>query len=296
MDFQTLNTFIQVAQIGNFTKAANILGYSQSSVSAQIKQLENEIGAPLFDRINHKIALTAKGQETLKFAYQIDSMLRNLKNSEILNEDLEGTVRINAGESAAIYMLTKGFCQFHKQYPNIHLRLVESRIDDLLEGLNYNLADFVISVGERFFNSEYIIAHEEKLNMSFIAGKGSPYDTKESLTIHDIIHSPFILPEYNMGYRLLMDRKLNAMSIEIDPVLEMGNTDLICQLVAQGNGISYLPDYAIQKTLAAGTIVCLNVVDFEIDAWEQVLYHKNKWISPTLDATLRFFSKPLSLF
>ena len=294
MDLKNLHTFIQTAQTGNFTKAAELLGYSQSSVSAQIKQLEEELGAQLFDRINHKIALTAKGQETLKAAYQIEAMLRDLSNDAIPNEELEGTVVINIGESVSIHILTNAFHEFHRLYPHIRLKLVESRIDDLLDGLKHNQSDFIIALGERIYSSEYVAAHEDRLHLSFIAGKNSPYATDKVLSIYDIADHPFILTESGMGYRLSMDRKLASMSIEIDPILEIGNTDTICQLVSQGNGISYLPDFAVERYLQQGSIVRLNVCDFSVETWEQVLYHKNKWVSPPLRAVIDFFSKPLS--
>lgn len=74
MDFKNLKSFIVVAETGNFTRAANILGYSQSTVSFQIKQLETGLNCKLFDRINHKIELTSKGYEVLKFAYEVTNL------------------------------------------------------------------------------------------------------------------------------------------------------------------------------------------------------------------------------
>ena len=91
-----------------------------------------------------------------------------------------------------------------------------------------------------------------------------------------------------MSYRRLMDEKLAEMPMEILPVLEIGSTSLICSLVEQGAGISFLPDYVTEKEVAAGKMIRLQVSDFEIDVWKQLLYHRDKWISPQIESVLRY--------
>ena len=92
-----------------------------------------------------------------------------------------------------------------------------------------------------------------------------------------------------MSYRRLLDEALAAQSLEVQPVLEIGNADLICGLVAQGVGISFLPDYATAEALRAGKLVYLPVVDFEIDIWKQLLYHRDKWISPAMQKVMEYY-------
>ena len=294
MDLKNLNTFIRVAQLRSFTKAADALGYSQSSVSAQIKQLEEELRAPLFDRGSHRLTLTAKGEQTLAFAYETEARVKELKDEHIPDGQLTGTVQINAGESFCIYILERGFSAFHARYPRLRLKFVESRLNDILTGLDCNEADFGVSLGERIFDTRYVIVHEERLPMSFVAGKGSVYDTGLCLPVAKVAEMPFILTEQGMGYRQVMDRALSALSLRVDPILELGNTDLICQMLAAGNGVSYLPDFAVERFLAEGKLVRLSVPDFTVEVWKQVLYHRGKWLSPQLKAAIDFFARPLS--
>ena len=98
-----------------------------------------------------------------------------------------------------------------------------------------------------------------------------------------------MLTEKGMSYRRLLDEKLAAISMEVEPILETGNTDLICQLVGQGAGISFMPDYATENAAAEGLLMYLPVYDFEIEIWEQMLYHRDKWVSPQLRAVIDFF-------
>lgn len=81
MDIKNLNTFVHVAELNSFTKAAEVLGYSQSTISFQIKQLENELNCQLFERIYHTIALTDKGREVLDYAHQMIKLTKKLESS-----------------------------------------------------------------------------------------------------------------------------------------------------------------------------------------------------------------------
>ena len=78
------------------------------------------------------------------------------------------------------------------------------------------------------------------------------------------------------------------MSLEVEPVLEIGSTDLICQLICQGPEISFLPDYETKQAVEEGKLVYLSVDGFQIEVWKQLLYHRNKWLSPQLEAALDY--------
>ena len=91
-----------------------------------------------------------------------------------------------------------------------------------------------------------------------------------------------------MSYRRILDDQLAGMSLEIQPILEIGSTRLICDLVEQGNGISVLPDYVTDRGVQEGRLAYLNVCDLHIQVWKQLLYHKDKWISPQMKSVLAF--------
>lgn len=94
-----------------------------------------------------------------------------------------------------------------------------------------------------------------------------------------------------MSYRRLMDEKLASMSLAIEPMLEIGNTDLICNLIEQNMGISFLPDYVTEKAVKEDKMVRLHIDGFEIDIWKQLLYHKDKWVSPEMQIVMDHLSQ-----
>lgn len=289
MDIKTLNSFIYVAELGSFTKAAKELGYAQSTVSSQIKQLELELGAQLLERINHTVSLTSKGKEILKYAHQIVNMTKEME--EVSEEGkLKGHVKLVAADSMCSQLLGEPYLKFRQEYPDITMKFMTAGTDEMMRLLNHNEADLIYTLDTHIYSTEYVIAMEEKMNVHFVACKGHPFAEKENLNIEDILEEPFILTEKGMSYRRLLDEKLAAMSLEINPILEMGNADQICWLVEQNLGISFLPDYTTEKAVREGRICYLPVKNLKIDIWKQLIYHKDKWVSPVMETVIEYCS------
>ncbi|HIX37760.1 MAG TPA: LysR family transcriptional regulator [Candidatus Blautia pullistercoris] len=287
MDTKNLTTFIYVAELRSFTKAADRLGFSQSTVSFQIKQLETELSCQLFERINHTVHLTEKGREVLEYAHQINRMTRELKDS-MKEEASSGYIRLAMADSLCTSLLSRDFLHFRKLYPNISLKIIAAGTEEMFRLMNHNEADAILTLDNHIYNTEYRILREEKVRTFFVAGAGTRIASASSLSIEELLLQPFILTEKGMSYRRLLEEKLAELFLEIQPVLEIGSTELICSLVEQGAGISFLPEYVIKDRVEAGTLVCLPVSGLEIHVWKQLLYHRNKWVSPQMETVLKY--------
>ena len=287
MDIKNLTTFIYVAELRSFTKAADRLGFSQSTVSFQIKQLETELSCQLFERINHTVHLTEKGREVLEYAHQINRMTRELKDS-MKEEASSGYIRLAMADSLCTSLLSRDFLRFRELYPNISLKIIAAGTEEMFRLMNHNEADAILTLDNHIYNTEYRILREEKVHTFFVAGAGTRIASASSLSIEELLLQPFILTEKGMSYRRLLEEKLAELSLEVQPVLEIGSTELICSLVEQGAGISFLPEYVIKDRVKAGTLVCLPVSGLEIHVWKQLLYHRNKWVSPQMERVLKY--------
>lgn len=288
MDIKILTTFIHVAELNSFTKAAEALGYSQSTVSFQIKQLESELHSQLFERVNHTVALTEKGREVLKYAHEIRRLTRELEENMQEEKSVKGHVRLAMADSLCDSLLREEFLEFRKLYPGITLKIIAAGTEEMFRLLNHNEADAILTLDNHIYNTEYVIVREEKMGMHFVASPDSPLCRRESIHVRELVTQPFILTEKGMSYRRRMDEKLAEMSLEIQPVLEIGSAGLICTLVEQGVGISFLPDYVTQAEVEAGKMSYLHVNDFEIEVWKQLLYHRDKWVSPQMESVLQY--------
>ena len=281
MELRNLITFIHVAELGSFTKAAEQLGYSQSTVSFQIKQLEEELGCLLFERINHTITLTERGHELVSYAHGVRALMDEFKES-LTKEERSGSIHIVTPDSICDDMINSHYIDFHEKYPSISIRFTTGDSALMLDMLDHNEADFIITLDSRLYNKDYIIAKEQPLSMHFVANAASKFAGKKKLSVKDIIDEPFILTEHGQGYRRVLDRELAKMSLEITPVLEIGRTDIITAMIAGNNMVSFLPDFITKDLVDSGVLCYLDVCDIHIDIWKQLIYHKNKWMSKSL--------------
>ena len=282
MELRNLITFIHVAELGSFTKAAEHLGYSQSTVSFQIKQLEEELDCLLFERINHTITLTERGHELVSYAHKVRELTEEFKENITAEEDVAGLIRIVTPDSVCDDMIKTNYMNFHTKYPSLSVRFTTADTSVMFDMLDHNEADVIITLDNHSYHKDYVIAKEQQLSMHFVASPDSKFAGKRNLKMKDIINEPFVLTEEGQGYRRVFDRELAKKSLEISPVLEIGRTDIITSIVAQSNMISYLPDFVTDPLIEEGKLCVLDVRDMNIEIWKQLIYHKNKWISKSL--------------
>lgn len=278
MEIRNLLTFVQVAELGSFTRAAKALGYSQSTISFQIKQLENELDCLLFERINHTIALTEKGREVLSYAQKIDHLTEEFRQNLNAPEELRGHIHIVTSDSIGEMMLRANYCDFFSRYPQISLKFSNADTPGMFRMLDHNEADVMFTLDRHIYQPNYVIAKEERVPVHFVASAASPL-ARRKLLLRELVNEPFILTERGMGYRSNLDEELSRQSLSITPALETGRTDLITALLEQGEAVSFLPDFVTQKKVEEGKLAYLHVSDFSGDIWKQLIYHRNKWIS-----------------
>ena len=192
MDLKNLLTFMHVAELNSFTRAGQKLGFSQSTVSFQIKQLERELGTQLFERINHTVVLTEKGRDVLKFAHQISKMTQELDKRLQNEEEVSGNVRIAMADSLCDNMLQEGFGEFRDRYPGISLKIITAGTEEMFRLLNQNEADAVLTLDNHIFHAEYVIAREERAGVHFVADSENPLCEREELFPEDLAGQPFL--------------------------------------------------------------------------------------------------------
>ncbi len=287
MELRNLITFIHVAELGSFTKAAEQLGYSQSTISFQIKQLEDELGCLLFERINHTIALTEQGHDLVSYAHRVRALTEDFKET-LAKEELKGHLHIVTPDSICEEMISSHYADFHRRYPSIFIRFSTGDSGNMLNMLDHNEADVIITVDQRLYNKDYIVAKEQQIPMHFVASSKSKFAHRQGLSINDIIKEPFVLTEYGQGYRRVFDRELAKRSLDITPILEIGRTDIITSVIIENDMISFLPDFVTDELISAGKLCYLDIVDMNIDIWKQLIYHKNKWLTKSMKTFIEY--------
>lgn len=285
MDIKSLKTFIHVAELGSFSRAGDRLGYSQPTVSVQIKQLEQELGIQLFDRIGKAVRLTDKGRDALVYAQQVLHLTEQMTQNP--SQQARYVIRLATADSLSTPLAERIFQNLRQIYPHISLKITAAGTTELFRLLDHNEADLVCTLDSHIYNTNYRIAAEEKIGVHFVVGANHPLAAVGTITRQDLMREDLMLTEAGMSYRRLLDEWMAKASLELQPVLETGRADLICQLVEKGLGLSFLPDYVTQDAVDRAAIVRLKCEDFRPELWMQILYHRDKWVSQPLDSVIR---------
>lgn len=280
MEIRNLTTFLKIADCLNFSKAATELGYAQSTVTMQIKQLESELNVQLFERIGKQVRITSKGEALIPLARDIlksEALAKKLGTEDSGNAD--GLLRLGVVESVQNTLLPDILHQYHKLYPQVQIIVKAENCLELMEMLMHNEVDLVFTCSERVRSPQLICAWERKEPMHFVASPENPLAHKEHITFQDLTEAAILQTEPDLSYGLELNRYFNAKGYTLDSFLEVGNPDVILSLIKQNDGISCFPEYVIKKALKKQELMSLPYKIPEISMWLQLFHHKNKWLS-----------------
>ena len=268
MEIRNLITFVRIAEVKNFSKSAEILGYSQSAVTMQIKQLEEELKAQLFERIGKQVKLTQAGERLLPHAL------------EILNS---GKLRVGTCESYIISILPPVIMEFSEICPHVELSFHSALVADLFDMLRQNDIDLICFLDQKVYFPEWIKVLERPERIHFVASVDSPLAGQRKIPIERLLQQPLYLTERGVSYRYAMEQALAEKGYALHPFLEVGNTEVITRFLLKNKGISFLPEYVVRDDVASGRLVILDTECPEIMMWSQLAYHRNKFVTPQME-------------
>ena len=176
--------------------------------------------------------------------------------------------------------------RFRQTYPKVSLYVTTTDTTALLDKLDHNEVDMLCTMDDHVYDTNYVIADEEEIGVHFVASPAHPLAKANRVEIRQLLEEPFLLTEKGMSYRRLMDEQLARSSLEIRPVLETGQADVICTLVGQNMGLSFLPDYVTEDMVRQGRLTRLNVPGLHVVVWKQLLYRREKWLSAPMGAMI----------
>lgn len=283
MELREIITFLEVARQKSFSRAAGNLGYSQAAVTIQIKQLEKELDIHLFDRIGKQTTLTHQGMIFYEHAAEIVRDLELARQAVSQNGKLTGEICIGTVESICAAIFPKLLQRYHKLYPDVSIRVMIDTPQKLLEKMEQNTLDFVYLLDKRIYNKKWIKEMEKEENVCFLTGADHPLAGRRNIAMEELLKESFLLTEKDVSYRLILDQYLSACGMEIIPFLEIGNTDYIIRQLIQNEGVSFLPEFTVHSEVSQGKLAVLDVENFNMKVWRQIIYHKDKWVTREME-------------
>lgn len=291
MEIRNLMTFVRIAEIQNFSKTAEQLGYSQSAVTMQIKQLETELHAQLFERIGKQVKLTQAGERLLPHALEILNTVRKAERISQEPEQISGKLRIGTCESLVISMLPPVILEMSQLCPHVEISTHTALVPDLFQMLRQNDIDILYFLDEKHDSPEWIKVSERPEKIFFVASVESSLAGQSRIPIERLLEEPLFLTEKGISYRYAMEQLLAAKGYELHPFWEVGNTDVITRFLLKNKGISFLPEYVVHDYLEQGDLVVLDTECNDIIMWSQLAYHRHKYVTPQMNLFLDFMTK-----
>ena len=286
MELRNINTFLHVAELHSFSRTARELGYSQSAVSTQIALLEDELGVPLFDRVGKSVRLTDAGQTFLQYARTLLTTAQQAKAALQPAPEARGTLRVAIADSLCSALMPGLLEQFHALCPRVEVSLRAANTREMREMLASTRADLAYTLDLPLTHPADRVLLDQPEPCCFLAPASHPLARRQELTLADLAGQEFLLTERGMSYREALEQLLAARQLTLRPYLELGDAALLCRLVEQGLGLTFLPRYMVEASLS-GRAVPLNVTDCRIEMRRQLFCHKDKWITPQMNIFIR---------
>ncbi len=293
MELRQLNTFVTVAKLNNFTKAAACLGYAQASVTSQIQLLEKELGVQLFDRIGKSIFLTREGEKLLVYSKQMLKLHTEAKDALTPSKELKGAIVIGASDSLCALRLPSLLKEFHERYPAVKIVLKMRNYIEAQTALRGNEIDAALVIGQKIYAPEFISGLEFPEPVVLLAIPGHPLSLGHAVSPGDIVPYTVILAQKGCSFRRAFEKCLDDASLSPEYIMEASSIQAIKQLTISGMGITLLPRIAVEDELNRNLLVELEWAGTPFGLATQMIYHKDKWISPVLKAFLELAIKTL---
>jgi DNA-binding transcriptional LysR family regulator len=294
MELRQLVTFQTVANTLNFSRAASALNYVPSNVTMQMQALEKELGVRLFDRLGKQLLLTDAGKQFLIYVNQALNTLDEAREVLCKQEQITGTVTVSANEVLCAYRLPSTFLQFRQEYPGVRLIFRTISYDNLKESLRDGHTDIVFLLDEPVHSTS--LASEALLHEPFqlFVSSDHPLRSEEKLLPEHLREEQFLVNEKGCTYRTLFDQFLKHRGIEASHFLEFSSAEAIKQCAVSGIGIAFLPEVVVRAELDRGELVVLPLELPSFSIFTQMLWHKEKWISPAIQAFMRIAQKNIT--
>jgi len=283
LDLRQIRTFRTVATERSFTRAAAVLNYAQSSITAQVHGLEEELGVPLFDRLGRQVELTAAGHQLLSYADRLLELSEEAKLAVHSKGEPAGPLTVSASESLLTYRMPELLRTFQCRYPAVNLSLHASLVCTFGNSMEPGV-DISLMIDEPVQAANLIVHRLRAEPIVAAVSVDHPLAKKKTIAANDLVQQQILMTETSCSYRALFERTLTAEGARISKSLAFASVEAIKQCALARMGIAVLPEFVLHEELMQGNLVALAWPPKRLHVYTQMLRHKDKWVSPVVEA------------
>ncbi|QJC52099.1 LysR family transcriptional regulator [Paenibacillus albicereus] len=287
MDLICLRSFREVAACGSITKAAERLGYAQSSVTAQLQKLEETYGAELLERRGRRMELTTAGERLLVYAKE---MLRlHAESLEAVGAAQGGSLTIGSIESLASYFLPPHLQAFREMRPAASLSLLPGNEPELLRGVKSGTLDAALILDPPLRDPELDVHPLRREPLLLVCRPSHRLATEKAVAATELDGETLVLTENGCSYRAALLRRLREIGAEARIACELGSIEAIKRCVRQGLGVSLLPSIAVRQEVEEGKLAAVLLEEPTFDFQIQLIHLPKRRSSPAFASFLASF-------
>jgi DNA-binding transcriptional LysR family regulator len=286
MEVRQLQTFCVLAEELNFTRTAERVHTVQSNVTSQIKSLEEELGAPLFDRLGKRVVLTEAGRRLRPYAEKALAAMDQGHRAVKFGSEPAGPLHIGSPESVLTYRLPEVLKLFRKRYPKVDLSFHPDSQERLATALESGRLDLAISMSDSFEGPQLNSIKMRTENIYLFSTPDHPLTKAKKVYPKDLMDQTLLLTEAGCGYRKVLDMQLASANVRPQHVTEFSSIEAIKQCVSAGMGLGLLPEIVIACELKKRQFAVLNWQGEKMSIATSIVWHKDRWMSPGMQAFL----------
>jgi DNA-binding transcriptional LysR family regulator len=273
-----LGSFLEVAKLQSFSRAAEKLFRTQPAISAQVRLLERGCGAKLFDRSGKKVLLTPAGETLSKY---VESMLALHKEAlqaiADLNQSPRGKLYLGANEATCLYVLPRAFARFKQLYPLVQISIYRSFSHKILQKLQEGAVELgIVTLPLTMTNLEVIPVFRDEVQV--VVPKNHPLARSRSVTVEEMARYPLILPKTG-HMRVVIDHLLHEHRDHLQISMELASVESIKKFVGANLGISLISRAYAQADVAAGMLELIPLADQKIHRELGLVYRRDRQLS-----------------
>jgi LysR family transcriptional regulator, low CO2-responsive transcriptional regulator len=278
MDFDQLETFLEVTRHLSFSRAAERRFRTQPAISAQIRSLEEEVGARLLDRTGGKVSITQAGKIFLRYVEEaLEARRVALAAVAEVERVPSGEIVVAANEGTCLHLLPEVFADFKKQYPEVGITVKRSESREILESVNDNSADFgVVAMPVKDHRLTTVVIHRDQLVL--ITPPGHPLSRCEEVTIDQVGKYPLLIPKMGRT-RDAIEEVLHDRQIKPNVSMELDSSELMKRFVAADVGVAFIASSNVVSDVKAGTLCACRLRGVSIRRDMALVFRKDKALS-----------------
>jgi DNA-binding transcriptional LysR family regulator len=286
MEFRHLKTFHTIATIGSFYRAAEVLGYVQSTVSEQMKILESELKVSLFKRAGNQTSLTPAGEKLFQYTQKMLNLEEEIRIEVSQASTLSGSLSLRAPETVSSYFLPPILKKFHQQFPRVSLNFNPCAYFGLIEELHAGMVNLAFLLTDEFHSDGIETETLGTIPLVMVAYPGHPLANRSNFSPSELKNEPFLVPIGDCSYIQILERTLTAQKVELPLVWRFNSLSAIKRMLFSGTGVTILPQIAVKQELEEGRLIPLIWQDRPLQANLLMIWQKTAWQPPILEALM----------